>query len=361
MNSSEEPSKLPTRQPVQRMTQRAWRMTRQARDVTDQTAWHAFVVSQDEPGQRPNVFVPVEFIDSGMLGLVISFMERVGSAELPLEGAKLNKRGRLVLLPLGRALCDLLHIPPGMLLDKFHEHACHPLVGAYLRALETAETERLEFMLGEPEEIVSAFAHVLQRMHAELQSKALRTQIQNFKRTSKKCYASLMEMIKLITSKHAKVLSVRQDLSYRSAHPDSGRKHPSRQEAKVHLAKFLVHLRRKTGLRILGYCWAMEYAPSTGCLFHFWLFLNGHHHQNDIAIGCQLDQAWRTITDGEGRGYLCNRDKKRYAHLAVGMLHRGSIDWDGMHHTVKYFTKPDYFLQYCPKKGERTFGRSCQK
>jgi hypothetical protein len=323
-----------------------------------QTAFHVFSVTQQELGQLPTVVVPEEWTDSLMLGAVIRFMQKIAKEPLPPQGAYLGRQGQLRLLPLGKDLRQLLKVPPDLLLDKFHQHYCHPLVGAYLRALETIQTFRIESLSGEPAEVVAAFALVLQRLHSEVQAKDLRHRIQNFRRNARKCHAGLIKMIRMITSKHSKVLSLRQDLSYLAAHPDSGRKHPSSREAKAHLAKFLVHLRRKTGLKVIGYCWSMEYAPTTGCHFHFWLFLNGHHHQDALRIGHQLGEAWRMITDGEGRDYLCNRDQKRYAHLAVGMLHRESLDWVGIEHTAAYITHPDYYLQYHPKDGGRTFGRA---
>lgn len=347
-----------------RLTQGQLRLLRDVREpnASGNANWHTFVVAQDVPGQQPQLFVPCEFNDSLTLGRVVDFMTKLADEPLPLEGVCIGGDGKLSWTPLGRKLRSLLRAPHELLLDRFHEHWCHPYVAAYLGALDKVKVHLLETLRGTNEEVVAEFALILKCLRAELSSKKMRHLVQKFKRNSMQCYDAAMAMVRAVTSQHSKVLSLRLDLSFRSADPVFGLEHISNRQAKEYLAKFLHHLRRKAGLKLLAYCWAMEYAPTTGCHFHMWILLNGHHHQDANGIGDSLGAVWSSsMTAGEGRHFVCNKNLKRYAHLGVGMLHRDRIDWKGLHKVAFYMTKVDFYLHYDPRGGGRTFGRTCVK
>lgn len=352
----------PRVQPLPRLTHHKRRTLRTMGVPKDQTRLHACVVSQYVPDQSAEIFVTEDMDDSRILGAVVQFMRDMAQVESAPEGASISERGRVGLLPWGRRLHNLVRTPIDTVVEKYHLHGCHPYVGAYLRALDMVVLHRIESLVGSNEEVAAEYAKALQSLHAEVHAEPMRRLIQKFLRTSRKCYRGTVDMVHKAVLRHAKLLSVRMDLSYRSANPMLRLAHLSHAQAKIHLAAFLRHVRRKTGLKVVAYCWAMEFAPTAGCHFHLWFLFNGHHHQDAAAIGHQLGIAWSTgLTEGQGRYYLCNQDKKRYAHLAVGMLHRASIDWEGVHYIAAYLTKPDFYLQYQPKEGGRTFGRSCIK
>ena len=369
MKSFKYSHKSPEGKVVKRLTRRNRRRLRNTLEGYDQTSWHACVVTQAVAPttatghtHTADVFITAEFDDARDLRFIVDFMATLGNAKCPPESARIGVRGELVILPCGRRLRQLVRIPVDLIANKYQEHRCHPFVAAYLRALDAVSVYHIEYLTGPREKVVAEFAHVLQRMHAEVHTAEMRRLTNNFERNARKCYRSTMDMVHAAVSRHAKLLSIRMDLSYRSANPFLEMAHFTGEEAQAHLATFLDHVRHKTGLAIIGYCWAIEYAPTAGRHFHIWLLLNGHHHQDAAAIGHQLGAVWSAeMTDGQGRYYLCNLDKKRYAHLAVGMLHRASIDWVGVHHIARYITKVDHFLQYQPGGGIRTFGRSCVK
>ena len=249
MMISKGPNKLPKDKKVKRLTTRQRVLLRNTTEGHDQMSWNASVLTQ---GLVPptaetyisDVFVTEEFDDSRLLGSVVAFMSSLAGAECPPVGVCIGDRGMLVLSPCGKKLQQLVRIPIDIILNKFHQHLCHPFVAAYLRALDAVSVFHIECCTGPRENVVAEFAQALQRLHAEVHTKEMRRLVHNFERGSRKCYRSTMDMVHGVISRHAKVLSIRLDLSYRSANPYLELAHFSDEEAQAHLAAFVHHMLR---------------------------------------------------------------------------------------------------------------------
>lgn len=166
-------------------------------------------------------------------------------------------------------------------------------------------------------------------------------------RNSNKQIKSIETLITSIYERHAKVLVLRLDLSYKKVDHSCGIYSNNSQDIAGigdHNAQFLKHLRKVFPDTLLGYIWRLEYAEKTGYHLHYLILLNGQKHHQDILITQRLATEWiDVITAGQGRAWNCNASKKDYKNLAIGMSTYDSPK-EGMNALIKYFSKKDMFF-----------------
>lgn len=166
---------------------------------------------------------------------------------------------------------------------------------------------------------------------------------------------------------HARLLIIRLDLSYSEA--ETCKHHEillCRDEQKhlglfdeiiSHREQFIKHVRTEQPLH--GYAWKFEYGPSKGFHYHVILLIDGSKAWEDISIGKELGDEWKSnITAGRGLYFNCNAKKKSYRQCAVGMHHFSEPDlWDSMSQVAGYLTKMDLYARLILPGNRRTFGR----
>lgn len=160
-----------------------------------------------------------------------------------------------------------------------------------------------------------------------------------------------------IHRKYSKVLVIRIDLAYLK----SGRHLVNISTVYSHLYQLLKKkdLGSKPFEGLIGYVWAIEQGADKGYHIHCAFYFNGQKHQRDSYIAYHIGILWRTITGNQGTFYNCNKHKKKYRYLGIGMIHRN--DDTAVNHSISavaYLARPektDQYLRVRPKKNARTF------
>ncbi|WP_392563555.1 inovirus-type Gp2 protein [Orbus wheelerorum] len=174
---------------------------------------------------------------------------------------------------------------------------------------------------------------------------------------------SIKDFIDELFSKHAKLLPVRIDLSYKMnqtiakefnhtgdldyLHNSNLAPHAylTREDIIFNWNKLLDKLRWNTRAflaELVGYAWKIEYGNEKGMHYHIMLFFNGNRAQKDFYYADTLGQLWLEITQGQGLYFNCSIDKVyRYGnHNGLKVTHRND-DRTNIYQTAKYLAKID--------------------
>lgn len=132
-------------------------------------------------------------------------------------------------------------------------------------------------------------------------------------------------------------------------------------EARKYLKKFLNNRRKNKTLFewMGGYIWALEYGcEGKGLHFHLTFFFDGSEVWKDPYVGDKIGKYWvEVITKGKGNYHNCNRNKKGYKHLGIGMVHRDAVEMRrNLGCAIEYLTKKAHCFKVEMDDG-RVFGK----
>ena len=197
---------------------------------------------------------------------------------------------------------------------------------------------------------------LVQDYRSAVSESAYKQQCRKYKRASVKNLKGVLNYIRYLQSRYARLLVLRVDLSWASEYklditPDAARQYRQRL--------FLNMKKNPLFRHVLGTVWKLEYGPQRKFHYHVLFFLNGKHAQQDANIARAFGEYWKkTITEGKGIYYNCNAHKERYEKCGLGKVQRDdTAAQEGLLEAVKYMTKIDACARLVLPGNARTFGR----
>ena len=123
--------------------------------------------------------------------------------------------------------------------------------------------------------------------------------------------------------------------------------------------KLMEEVKKKYKNSLVGYVWKLEYGLRKGFHYHFVLMFDGSKVREDITIAKYIGEFWRVcVTERDGVYFNCNASLSRYRKCGIGMVsHFDRLKRDGLDIAMKYFTKPDFYIQAKLPGGSRTLGK----
>lgn len=185
---------------------------------------------------------------------------------------------------------------------------------------------------------------------------ACKQQCRKYKRASVKNLKGVLNYIRYLQSRYARLLVLRVDLSWASDYKSE----ITAEAARKYRQRLFLNMKKNPLFRhVLGTVWKLEYGPQRKFHYHILFFLNGKHAQQDANIARAFGEYWKkTITEGKGIYYNCNAHKDRYTECGLGKLERGNTSMEkGLLKAVNYLTKIDACARLMLPGNARTFGR----
>jgi len=156
---------------------------------------------------------------------------------------------------------------------------------------------------------------------------------------------STVEYIDALSSNYSKLNVVRIDLGYKK---DENKKvNVSLDKANSDFNRMMNNRRGKPSIfkDMVGYVCKKEYTKDKGVHFHTIFLYDGQKVQKDTFKGMQIGKYWEEeITDNEGSHYNCNKNKKNYKQLGIGMLEYSDTEKRKIldEEVISYLCKDDY-------------------
>lgn len=197
---------------------------------------------------------------------------------------------------------------------------------------------------------------LIQDYRSAVSQSAFKQECRKYKRASVKNLKGVLNYIRHLQSRHARLLVLRVDLSW----GDEYKSEITADEARKHRQKLFLNMKKNPLFRhVLGTVWKLEYGPQRKFHYHVLFFLNGKHAQQDTNIARAFGEYWRdVITKGKGIYYNCNAHKERYKKCGLGKVQRDDANaQEGLLEAVKYMTKIDACARLVLPGNARTFGR----
>ncbi|HEY8037946.1 MAG TPA: inovirus-type Gp2 protein [Methylobacter sp.] len=205
----------------------------------------------------------------------------------------------------------------------------------------------------------------------EIKSKTTSLEFKNilneYKDRSEKNYNNFLKYNDSIFARHARVLTIRVDFSYRrniALYPVETQIYEDYCQAKKDHARFCNNMRsNKIFQHLIGNAWRLEYTTMTGFHFHEIFYFDGSKVREDMTIGQLIGEYWaENITGGRGRYFNCNANKDGYKHLGIGMINADDVTLrTGLEITAAYLFKPDIYAKIDVPYIARTYGRGVLK
>ncbi|MBR7631496.1 inovirus-type Gp2 protein [Aeromonas popoffii] len=135
---------------------------------------------------------------------------------------------------------------------------------------------------------------------------------------------------------HAKLLFVRVDIHY----AQSISAEISLEEAISDRDTSLRHVKREFQ-HLIGFIWRMEYGKGRGYHHHLMFIFNGAKLHNDIRLGRQLGELWKSLSREPRTYFNCNARRNEYQQWKTDAI--GTVTYDD---TRKRQCLQDYALSY---------------
>jgi len=184
---------------------------------------------------------------------------------------------------------------------------------------------------------------------------------------AERIFKSYRGYIAALFNKHYKLLVIRLDLSYLVTINEANGKPiqlVTLEQAKKDIFNFLNNKRHNSLFKnMVGYISKLEFGTQKGYHFHLILFFRGSEVQNDPYIAHRIGTYWRdVITDKRGIFFNCNKKKKDYQHLGIGMIHADSpldseLRFNLINRVLRYLTKSEQFLKIKLAKNDRVISK----
>lgn len=275
------------------------------------------------------------------------------SSDKPLYGCELSFSSRFI-KPKNKIAVDMIpiiHSWGPVNVDGISMFEMHPSVEEFYRFCE-----RVYFFGGWIDErYIDLINQELIELKLTLCSYKHKLRVDNFVRAAEKNNLSLIRYVNELFDKHARLLVVRVDFSYKNDCASRGEiDHILR-----HREQLLRDRRNSKCLKsIVGYAWKIEYAVTTGYHIHFIAFYDGSKFKSDMNLAKMIGEEWLMISNGDGRYHNCNRHKSRYINCGIGdVKYSDKEKRASLGLALKYMTKPDKFLRIKHNQKRRTFGR----
>ncbi|WAR44700.1 YagK/YfjJ domain-containing protein [Methylomonas rapida] len=200
----------------------------------------------------------------------------------------------------------------------------------------------------------------INQIRHEMRSAGFKTLVYNAQRVSSDNYDRLLEYIKALFERYARLLVLRVDFGYQR---DVDGKDRDWQleffEAKRDLKRFLDNMdSNKLFKHVVGYVWKLECGPDKGWHYHVLFFCDGSQVREDVTLAMSIGEYWKKLTLDRGLYFNCNAHKPQYETVCIGMINYYDLHLiDALKNAVKYLTKIDHIARALVPNRGRTFGR----
>ncbi len=188
-------------------------------------------------------------------------------------------------------------------------------------------------------------------------SQAFKTRLKIYYQGTKRNARSGKRFLDKLFDHHAKLLVIRVDLGYQN----SIKNKVTYAGTNAYREQLIKHV-QKNYPNLLGYIWKLEYAPEKKYHYHTLFIFNGNKVRQDVTIADQIVSHWakEIVINGEGAYYNCNKHKKDYDQVGIGMIHRKDTEKRAALDKIvlNYLVKTDHYVKARIPKGKRTFGKS---
>lgn len=195
------------------------------------------------------------------------------------------------------------------------------------------------------------------------QTKEFKESVQIYKSPVAKNYKSELDYIDYLFKKHARLLVLRVDLSYKKSEASfmSPMEIDSKHNEAIEDRKHLFNNIPKNGLfeHMVGYIWKLEYSSRKEFHYHMTFFYDGSKVREDLNIAMRIGEYWKNvITKGRGIYHNCNAKKEEYAKCGIGMInyYDDRLRENLCNEVVNYLVKPDLYANI-NTRGNRSFSR----
>jgi hypothetical protein len=196
---------------------------------------------------------------------------------------------------------------------------------------------------------------LLEVLQKEGKTKEFRDRVASRKEKAASNFKSAMTYEKEMFAWRSRILVMRIDFGYLAEYG----KVVTVEEAKKDFKHFLNNRRQNVTIfgPMGGYIARLEYGgDGKGYHFHVVFFFDGAKAIKDAYNADQMGRYWvNTITRGKGYYHNCNRDKREYKYLGIGMIEHDDEEKRGnLSRAIKYLTKKDLCFKL-EMAGGRTF------
>ncbi|MFB0777943.1 YagK/YfjJ domain-containing protein [Aeromonas salmonicida] len=230
--------------------------------------------------------------------------------------------------------------------EHYREHrapiSAHPSVELLLEHLypfRDLDIFNHDLCLSEREELANELDGVLREFMDKLHSPQHNKRLCNLRRDEARNTQTYRHYINDLFDMHAKLLFVRVDIHY--AQSISAEK--SLEEAISDRDTYLRHVKREFQ-HLIGFIWRMEYGKGRGYHHHLMFIFNGAKLRNDIHLGRQLGELWKSLSREPRTYFNCNARRNEYKQWETDGI--GMVTYDD---TRKRQCLQDYALSYLLK------------
>ena len=210
------------------------------------------------------------------------------------------------------------------------------------------------------------FNRLIEVLRKRLTVENFTKRIRRRKEQSKRQFDSGRKYIASLFHRHSRILVLRVDFGYRDGidnldEPFTSKK--SIEEVRFDFHRFLNNRRSNQIFdHLIGYIWKLEQGVTKGYHFHTILFFDGSIVHKDEYIAQKIGEYWQdSVTKGAGLFHNCNRYKKGYRKLGIGMINHDDHELrDNLLSALIYLTKSEQYLRV-RTPGFRTFGTGLVK
>ncbi|MBB6248986.1 inovirus-type Gp2 protein [Rhodanobacter sp. A1T4] len=249
--------------------------------------------------------------------------------------------------------------------DIQRAHAHYPLhtFNPYFQMLDRNTSEIGQWELPEEGNLlnrVDRYNEAVRRIRQEGNAKDFRYWLRSHKRRSADNLVSVCEYFREVFAVYSKILVLRIELNFLEQWRLPGTEDcVTYAEVKEYRERFLRDLRRTLPVHYVGYVWKLEYSVLSGFHVHVMILLDGQKARQDVVYAGIIGDHWsNVVTAGKGFSFNCNRDKRAYKRLGIGLVCHD--DWfmrGNMEYAASYLIKPDMYIELVMPDGDRTFGK----
>ncbi|MBU6958022.1 inovirus Gp2 family protein [Pseudomonas sp. CVAP len=278
-----------------------------------------------------------------------------------------NKRGdnTLQATQLGKLLLKALKNGSGEFHCYFPFHSLNPYVALLFECAEKFDSvlvlsSTTKLAPSEVEKEVEILNGLVGLLRVGASGHGFKALIKRFIRAEKKRAHSLDQYIDALFEKHSRMVVIRVDLYYQPGFFNE-RKNLQLDLARVNADWEKLRKDLHKGLPIkgmLGFACKLEYGHLKGFHFHLLVFYNGAVYREDVVLASLVGKHWaQKVTGGQGRYFNCNKKKKEYRLLGVGMIGWSNKELVSNLKTVvaPYLIKTDYWLRFSINCGRSFF------
>jgi hypothetical protein len=314
---------------------------------------------QRHSAQEENELVG-QFLD--LFELAERLRKQVGDAlslrDNPHSGIRYVPSSRMALL-----VRSWLNINVNLAYQLFPQHRFHPLIEIFMRRVPMFHEYR--FFIFSPgsvpneilDQIIGKVNHALFDIRKELASQDARKAAGEFIRPVNKNHKSLTEYADALVEEYGPMQVVRLDLGYteRITYSSRAARKILFEETSSHRQKLLVHMRRWSPEKMLGYAWKLEHGLQSSYRYHWLFFFPAKTLRSDVEIARIIGDQWtNSVTEGKGAFFNWNDSE------ASGAKRPGTGKFassTALKNPIQYMTKLDRYIKLSVPAGGRTFDK----